>query len=314
MRGHVTLLLSIHTTKSIEILIDSLNMEKQTQLYLRQLESNAIFIIREFAAVFKKPVLLFSGGKDSIVLAHLCRKAFYPTKIPFPFLHIDSGFNFPEIIEFRDKFLKNELQVDLIVRSTNSNQKNIQLETKAFLATMSEIAFDASLCGARRSDEKAQAKERIFSHRNKYGKWNPENQRPEIRNTFNVEHNLGEAFRVFPMSDWTEIDLWRYIVQENIELPSLYYAHYRDMINSDGILLPYNEKYHGVKKREISKELIRFRTVSDATNSGAIRSFAFDAKEVLVEVSKMRLSERSANMTDKSNKFALEELKSLGHF
>ena len=254
--------------------------------HLKELESEAIYVIREIAAQFEKPVLLFSGGKDSIVMAHLAYKAFYPSPIPFPFLHIDTGHNFVETIEFRDELVE-RLGVKLIVGSVQQsidegraieekgyNASRNKLQTVTLLDTLEKYKFDAALGGARRDEEKARAKERFFSHRDEFGQWDPKNQRPELWNIFNGKKNLGEHFRVFPISNWTEMDVWQYIYLENIPLPSLYYTHEREVFERDGVWLAHYPFMQLKPDEKVVTKRVRCRTIGDITCTGLTLSTA----------------------------------------
>jgi len=294
--------------------------------HLRELESEAIFIIREIAAQFENPVLLFSGGKDSILLTHLAKKAFYPAKIPFPLVHIDTGHNFPETIAFRDE-LANKLGVKLIVGSvqesidkgrakeeTGVNASRNSLQIVSLLDTLDEFKVDAAMGGARRDEEKARAKERFFSHRDEFGQWDPKNQRPELWNLFNGRKNYGEHFRVFPISNWTEMDVWEYILLEKIKLPSLYFSHKRKCIIRDGVIL-YKSDFITLKDNEIAKDMIvRYRTCGDMPITGAVESNADTIEKVIKEISTTRTTERGGRADDKRAETAMEDRKKQGYF
>ena len=294
--------------------------------HLRELESEAIFIIREIAAQFENPVLLFSGGKDSILLTHLAKKAFYPAKIPFPLVHIDTGHNFPETIAFRDE-LVNKLGVKLIVGSvqesidkgrakeeTGVNASRNSLQIVSLLDTLDEFKVDAAMGGARRDEEKARAKERFFSHRDEFGQWDPKNQRPELWNLFNGRKNYGEHFRVFPISNWTEMDVWEYILLEKIKLPSLYFSHKRKCIIRDGVIL-YQSDFITLKDNEIAKDMIvRYRTCGDMPITGAVESNADTLEKVIKEISTTRTTERGGRADDKRAETAMEDRKKQGYF
>ncbi len=301
-------------------------MSKYYLNHLRELESESIFVMREVAAQFENPVLLFSGGKDSIVMAHLAYKAFYPAPIPFPFLHVDTGHNFPETIEFRDKLME-KLGVNLIVGSVQQsidegkvveekgyNASRNKLQTVTLLESLEEHKFDAALGGARRDEEKARAKERFFSHRDDFGQWDPKNQRPELWNIFNGKKHMGEHFRVFPISNWTEMDIWQYISLEEIPIPSLYFAHERQVIERDGILLADSDY---LIKRDTEKPVVktvRFRTIGDMTCTGASESNATSLEEVVQEVASTRITERGGRSDDKRSETAMEDRKKEGYF
>ncbi len=291
------------------------------------LESEAIYIIREVAAQFEKPVLLFSGGKDSITLVRLAQKAFYPAKIPFPLMHIDTGHNFPETIEFRDRLVE-ELGVELIVRNVQDNidagkvkeetgkyaSRNI-LQTETLLDAIEEFGFDACIGGARRDEEKARAKERIFSVRDDFGQWDEKNQRPELFDMLNGRIDLGQNVRVFPISNWTELDVWSYIQKEAIEIPSIYFAHQRETFLRDGLIWSAND---GVVYRdedeEVAQRMVRFRTVGDMSCTAAVLSDAVDIASVVAEIRESKISERGARIDDKRSEAAMEKRKQQGYF
>lgn len=294
--------------------------------HLKQLESEAIYVIREVAAQFERPVLLFSGGKDSITMAHLARKAFYPAKIPFPLLHIDTGHNFPETITFRDRYME-QIGARLIVRyvqdsidqgrvveETGPYASRNGLQTVTLLDALTEFKFEAALGGARRDEEKARAKERFFSHRDAFGQWKPKSQRPELWNLYNGLKLQNESFRVFPISNWTELDVWMYAHSENIALPSLYFAHEREVINRDGVLLGASEIVYPVGNEKIEKRLVRFRTIGDMTCTGAVESPAASLDDIIDEVASARVTERGARADDKRSDAAMEDRKKQGYF
>jgi len=294
--------------------------------HLKELESEAIFVIREIAAQFENPVLLFSGGKDSILLTHLAKKAFYPAKIPFPLIHVDTGHNFPETIAFRDTLVK-KLGVQLIVGSvqqaidtglakeeTGADASRNALQIVTLLDTLEKYKVDAAMGGARRDEEKARAKERFFSYRDEFGQWDPKNQRPELWNLFNGRKNYGEHFRVFPISNWTELDVWEYIKQENIELPSLYFSHQRDCVVRDGVILA-NSDYIKLKPGEkVVNMTIRFRTCGDMPITGAVESAADTLDKIIKEIATTRITERGGRADDKRAETAMEDRKKLGYF
>ena len=294
--------------------------------HLKQLESEAIFILRETAAQFERPSLLFSGGKDSIVMAHLAGKAFSPSRVPFPFVHVDTGHNFSETIEFRDCFVQRmgvRLVVSLVQDSIDSgtaqeetgpNASRNALQSVTLLETIEREQIDACLGGARRDEEKARAKERFFSHRDAFGQWDPKNQRPELWNLFNGRMASGENFRVFPLSNWTEMDVWQYALLESIELPSLYFAHDREVLLRNGSLLAVSEHMQPQEGEKVTKECVRFRTIGDATCTGAVRSDAVTLEEVIVEVSASRVTEREARADDQRSEAAMEDRKKQGYF
>lgn len=294
--------------------------------HLNELESEAIFVIREVVSSFENPALLFSGGKDSIILAHLAKKAFYPSRIPFPFVHIDTGHNFPETIKFRDTLIE-KLEVKLIVGSVqsaidrglvkeeiglNASRNFLQIET--LLECLEENKIDGAIGGARRDEEKSRAKERFFSHRDSFGQWDPKNQRPEIWNLYNAKKNIGEHFRVFPISNWTEMDVWEYIKQEKIELPSLYFSHKRNCIIRNGVILA-SSPYLTLNESEKLVELnVRYRTCGDMPITGAIESVAKTVDEVVNEISNMRTTERGSRADDRRGETAMEDRKKQGYF
>lgn len=294
--------------------------------HLEALENESIYILREVAAQFKKPVLLFSGGKDSIVMAHLARKAFYPSKIPFPFLHIDTGHNFPETLDYRDQLI-DELGVDLIVRYVQDSidQNKVQeetgkyasrnaLQTVTLLDSIDEFGFDACLGGARRDEEKSRAKERIFSVRDDFGQWDYKRQRPEPFLLLNGKIQFGENVRAFPISNWTEEDIWSYILKENIGLPSVYFAHQRKLVKRDNTYLAFSDYLNIVESDEITHKTVRFRTVGDMTCTAAFLSEANTVEAVLNENLASKHSERGARIDDKRSESALEDRKKGGYF
>ncbi|MBP7496817.1 MAG: sulfate adenylyltransferase subunit 2 [Bacteroidales bacterium] len=301
-------------------------MLKYNLNHLLELESESIYIIREVAAQFERPALLFSGGKDSIVMTWLAVKAFHPAKIPFPLLHIDTGHNFPETIEFRDKLIKS-LGCRLIVGSVQESidkgrvqeEKGINasrniLQTVTLLDAIADNKLDACLGGGRRDEEKARAKERFFSHRDEFGQWNPKNQRPELWNLFNGRKLKGEHFRVFPLSNWTEMDIWQYILSYNIEMPSLYFSHYRDCIKRDDVILAYTPYLTLANYEKPEKMKIRFRTIGDATCTGATLSDCSTVEEIVAEVAALRVTERGSRSDDKRSDTAMEDRKKEGYF
>jgi sulfate adenylyltransferase subunit 2 len=297
-----------------------------TITHLKQLESEAIFILRETAAQFEKPVLLFSGGKDSIVMAHLAKKAFWPAKLPFQLMHVDTGHNFPETMAFRDKYVA-ELGAELIVASVQESidqgkvveEKGPRasrngLQTVALLEGIEKNKFDAALGGGRRDEEKARAKERFFSHRDAFGQWDPKNQRPELWNIFNGRKGHGEQFRVFPLSNWTEMDIWQYIKTENIELPHLYFSHERDCFIRDGVIMGVCEFIELLPDEKVEKMVVRFRTIGDATCTGACLSTADNLDDIIDEVAAARQTERGTRADDKRSETAMEDRKKQGYF
>ncbi|MBU6220435.1 MAG: sulfate adenylyltransferase subunit 2 [Bacteroidetes bacterium] len=294
--------------------------------YLRELESESIFIIREVAAQFENPVILFSGGKDSILVTHLARKAFYPAKIPFPLLHIDTGHNFEETLTYRDEMVS-RLGVRLKIASVQElidtgelteengfNATRNYLQTPVLLKAIEDGKYDVALGGARRDEEKARAKERFFSHRDEFGQWDPKNQRPELWNLFNGKKRPGEHFRVFPISNWTELDVWMYLAVEKIPLPSLYFSHTRSVFERDGMLLA---NHPAILRRENEvpfDEIIRFRTIGDITCTGAVRSPATSLDDIIEEVATSRTTERGGRADDKRAETAMEDRKKQGYF
>lgn len=294
--------------------------------YLKELESESIYVLREVAAQFERSALLFSGGKDSIVLSYLARKAFAPAKIPFPLMHIDTGHNFPETITYRDEWIK-RIDARLIVRYVQDsidkgrvqeekgyNASRNLLQTVTLLDAIEELKLDACMGGARRDEEKSRAKERFFSHRDEFGQWNPKNQRPELWDLYNGRKNTGEHFRVFPLSNWTELDVWQYIKQENIPLPDLYFSHQREMIERDGQLLA-KSGYLNLKEGEKGKMMqVRFRTIGDMTCTGAVLSTASTIDEIVAEVAASRVTERGTRADDKRSETAMEDRKKVGYF
>lgn len=294
--------------------------------HLKQLEAESIYVIREVAAQFERPVLLFSGGKDSIVVAHLARRAFFPGKIPFPLMHIDTGHNFPETIEFRDDLVR-KLDVQLIVRYVQDSidqgraveekgphaSRNV-LQTVTLLDALAEFRFEAAMGGARRDEEKARAKERFFSHRDAFGQWDPKNQRPELWNLYNGRKQAKEHFRVFPISNWTEMDIWQYIRSNQLEIPNLYFSHYRDVLKREGIFLAATEVVQPLPGERIENRLVRFRTIGDMTCTGAVESSASTLDEVIQEVAAARVTERGGRADDRRSEAAMEDRKKQGYF
>jgi len=301
-------------------------MSKYYQNYIDELESEAIFILREVFAEFQNPVILFSGGKDSIVLTHLAKKAFYPGKIPFSLLHIDTGHNFPETMSFRDDLVE-KLQVNLLVgsvqeaiesgRVAEENGKNASrnlLQITTLLDAIETNNIDCAIGGGRRDEEKSRAKERFYSHRDDFGQWTPKNQRPELWNLFNAKMNEGEHFRVFPISNWTEMDVWNYILRENIEIPTLYFAHERQVVLRNNSFIPVSAYLVPVKNEQILTKKVRFRTLGDITISGAIESDADTLAKIVLEVAAMRETERGNRADDKRSETAMEDRKKEGYF
>ncbi len=294
--------------------------------HLRELESEAIYVIREVAAQFERPVLLFSGGKDSIVLVHLSVKAFWPAPLPFPLMHIDTGHNFEETITYRDEMVK-KLGARLIVASVQEsidqgrvveekgyNASRNVLQTVTLLDAIEKNKFDAAMGGARRDEEKARAKERFFSHRDEFGQWDPKNQRPELWNIFNGRKFSGEHFRVFPISNWTEMDVWQYILLEGIEMPSLYFTHNRKVFQRDGVWLA-DAPFMTKKESEIVEEkTVRCRTIGDITCTGLSLSSANSVEDIVYEIAASRVTERGSRADDKRSDAAMEDRKREGYF
>jgi sulfate adenylyltransferase subunit 2 len=294
--------------------------------HLKELESESIYVLREVAAQFERPVLLFSGGKDSIVVSHLARKAFWPAKIPFPLMHIDTGHNFPETITYRDSWIEH-LEARLIVRlvqdsidagrvaeEKGANASRNTLQTTTLVDAVEELKFDCAIGGARRDEEKARAKERFFSHRDEFSQWDPKNQRPELWNLFNGRKSLGEHFRVFPISNWTEMDVWQYILREEIALPTLYFTHQRAVFERDGMLLAQTEFLSPRANEKVTRRAVRYRTVGDATITGAIESPANSVEDIIEEVAASRTTERGGRADDKRSEAAMEDRKKAGYF
>jgi sulfate adenylyltransferase subunit 2 len=301
-------------------------MSKYYLNYLDELESEAIYILREVWAQFENPVILFSGGKDSILITHLAKKAFYPCKIPFALLHVDTGHNFPETIKFRDE-LVDKLGVKLIIGSVQEsidqgrvaeekgkNATRNALQTITLLDAIESNKIDCAIGGGRRDEEKARAKERFFSHRDDFGQWDPKNQRPELWNILNGKHFEGEHFRAFPISNWTEMDVWNYIKREDIKIPSLYYAHEREVIFRSNSWIPVSEYLKLEEGEKIEKKKIRFRTLGDITITGGIESDADTLEKIVIEVSAMRKTERGDRSDDKRSETAMEDRKKQGYF
>jgi sulfate adenylyltransferase subunit 2 len=294
--------------------------------HLKELESESIYILREVAAQFTRPVILFSGGKDSIVVSYLARKAFFPAPVPFALLHIDTGHNFSETLVYRDWWVK-EINARLMVRAVQETidkgrvteekgpdaSRNI-LQTVTLLDAIDELQIDCAIGGARRDEEKARAKERFFSHRDEFGQWDPKNQRPELWNLFNGHKKKHEHFRVFPLSNWTELDVWRYIKAENLQLPSLYYAHKRKVFNRKGTLYAMNDFLPLRNDEKEIEKTVRFRTVGDMTCTGAIESSANTIEEIIEEIIKSNVTERGSRIDDQRSETAMEDRKRQGYF
>jgi sulfate adenylyltransferase subunit 2 len=301
-------------------------MSKYYLNYLDELESEAIFILREVWAQFENPVILFSGGKDSILVTHLARKAFYPSKIPFPLMHVDTGHNFPETIQFRDD-LVNELGVRLIVGSVQTaiddgrvaeekgkNATRNELQITTLLDALEDNKVDCAIGGGRRDEEKARAKERFFSHRDDFGQWDPKNQRPELWNILNGRHFSGEHFRAFPISNWTEMDVWNYIMREKISIPSLYFAHQRDVVWRSNSWIPVSDYLKLEEGEKVESRKIRFRTLGDITITGGLESDADTLERIVAEVAAMKQTERGNRTDDKRSESSMEDRKRQGYF
>jgi sulfate adenylyltransferase subunit 2 len=299
---------------------------KYNLTHLRELESEAMYVIREVAAQFENPALLFSGGKDSIVCYHIAKKAFWPGKVPFPLVHVDTGHNFPETIAFRDQLVAKD-GAELIVGSVQAdidagklteekgfNASRNGLQTFTLLETIEKNKFDACMGGARRDEEKARAKERFFSHRDEFGQWDPKNQRPELWNIFNGMKNMGENFRVFPISNWTEMDVWQYILHENIDLPSIYFSHERDVFVRDGVIYADGPFMNKKPEETVEKRIVRFRTIGDMSCTGAVESPADSLETIIEEVAATRTTERGTRADDKRSEAAMEDRKKQGYF
>ena len=294
--------------------------------HLKELESESIYVLREVAAQFENPVLLFSGGKDSIVVSWLAKKAFWPSKIPFPLMHIDTGHNFTETIVYRDRWAAH-IGAKLIVRGVqdsinkgrateekgpNASRNALQIVT--LVDAIEEFRFDAAIGGARRDEEKARAKERFFSHRDEFSQWDPKNQRPELWNLFNGKKSIGEHFRVFPISNWTEMDVWQYILSEQIEIPEIYFTHQRDCFIRDGVIYS-NSPFVQLKPGEtLEKMQVRFRTIGDMSCTGAVSSSANTLEDIIAEVAATRVTERGSRIDDKRSEAAMEDRKKTGYF
>ena len=301
-------------------------MNKYQLSHLEELEAESIFIIREVASQFENPVLLFSGGKDSIVCYHLARKAFYPANVPFPLMHIDTGHNFDELYQFRDELVK-ETKARLIIASVQKsidegkvieekgiNSSRNKLQTTTLLDSINEYQFDCAMGGARRDEEKARAKERFFSHRDDFGQWDPKNQRPELWNLFNGKKNFGEHFRAFPISNWTEMDVWQYIMKENIKIPSLYFSHERECFIRNNVVMAKTDFIKTNPEEKVQKMSVRFRNIGDSTCTGATISDADTLEMIINEVSASRTTERGGRADDKRSEAAMEDRKKEGYF
>jgi sulfate adenylyltransferase subunit 2 len=301
-------------------------MSSYNLTHLAQLEHEAVFVLREVAAQFERPVLLFSGGKDSLVMVRLARKAFWPGRFPFPLLHIDTGQNFPETIAFRDELVmrtgarlivrkvEESIRTGRAVEEPGANPSRNSLQTVTLLDAIAEFKFDAALGGARRDEEKARAKERFFSHRDEFGQWDPKNQRPELWNLFNGRKHVGEHFRIFPLSNWTEMDVWQYIAGEGLDIPSIYLSHSREVVRRGGVLLPKSPHLSLLAGEFYETLRVRFRTVGDMTCTGALESEAGTLAEVVREVAAARETERGARADDRRSDTAMEDRKRNGYF
>lgn len=293
---------------------------------LDSLEAESVHILREVAAQFEKPAILFSGGKDSVVVVHLAKKAFWPAAIPFPLLHVDTGHNFEETIRFRDQRVA-ELGVQLIVGSvqasidegrvveeSGANASRNALQTVTLLDSIEAHGFDAAIGGARRDEEKARAKERVFSHRDGFGQWDPKRQRPELWNLYNGKKAFGEHFRVFPLSNWTEMDVWQYVEREQLSLPSLYFAHEREVVQRKNNLMAVTPFLQPQPGETVQTRIVRFRTVGDATCTGAVASTAATVQDIIMEVAAARQTERGGRADDQRSEAAMEDRKRQGYF
>ena len=301
-------------------------MSSYNLTHLAQLEHEAVFVLREVAAQFERPVLLFSGGKDSLLMVRLAQKAFLPARFPFPLLHVDTGHNFPETIAFRDAFVartgarlivrtvEDSIKVGRAEEEPGANPSRNALQTVTLLDAIAEFKFDAALGGARRDEEKARAKERFFSHRDEFGQWDPKNQRPELWNLFNGRKHPGEHFRVFPLSNWTEMDVWQYIAREKLNIPPIYFSHLREVVSRDGVLLAKSPYLTLLDGERYETRRIRFRTVGDMTCTGAVESDASTLPEVIQEVAAARQTERGARADDRRSETAMEDRKKTGYF
>ena len=301
-------------------------MNKYYLNHIDELEAEAIFILREVASKFDNPVLLFSGGKDSIVLTRLAKKAFYPAQIPFKLLHVDTGHNFPETLAFRDNlisemgldlvigYVQDNINEDTTIEEKGANASRNSIQTITLLDMIEKNKFDVAIGGARRDEEKSRAKERFFSHRDEFGQWSPKNQRPELWSLFNSYKSHGEHFRVFPLSNWTELDVWNYINKEELELPSLYFSHKRECIIRDNMILAKSDYIKLKKSDKIKKMTVRYRTCGDMTITGAIESLASNTKEVINEISLINTTERGTRADDKRSESAMEDRKITGYF
>ena len=294
--------------------------------HLKELEAESIYVLREVAAQFENPCLLFSGGKDSIVVLHLALKAFYPASVPFTLLHVDTGHNFQEALDYRDNLVKKHglrllvasvqeaIDKGIVREEKGYNASRNALQTVPLLEAIEKNKFDCAMGGARRDEEKARAKERFFSHRDEFGQWDPKNQRPELWNIFNGRKHVGEHFRVFPISNWTEMDVWQYIYQEQIEMPSLYFSHKRRVFERDGVWYAQSEFIQNKPDEVIEERVVRFRTVGDITCTGAVFSEAASLEDIIQEVAASRTTERGTRADDKRSEAAMEDRKKAGYF
>ncbi len=300
-------------------------MDTYALSHLEALEAEAIHILREVVAEFQRPVLLFSGGKDSICMLRLAEKAFRPARFPFPLLHIDTGHNFPELLDFRDhraaelgeKLIVRTVEDALakgIARATPGESSRNRLQTPTLLAALEEFKFDAALGGARRDEEKARAKERVFSFRDAFGQWDPKNQRPELWNLYNARINPGEHMRVFPLSNWTELDIWQYILREKLDIPSIYFAHRREVVRRDGQWLPVSPLLQPKPREEVRTLDVRVRTIGDISCTGCIESAARNVADIITEIAAARVTERGSRADDKRSETAMEDRKREGYF
>jgi sulfate adenylyltransferase subunit 2 len=304
-----------------------LDAASYSRSHLRALEDESVHILRELAAERERPVLLFSGGKDSIVLLRLAEKAFRPARFPFPLMHVDTGHNFPEVIEYRDRTVaalgerllvasvQESIDRGRVTEETGPRASRNRLQTTTLLDAIEEQGFDAAIGGARRDEERARAKERIFSHRDEFGQWDPKNQRPELWSLYNARVRKGEHLRVFPLSNWTELDVWQYVALERIELPSIYFAHRRPVFRRDGMLYADGPFMRRLPNETVFKETVRFRTVGDMSCTGAVQSAAATLEEVIAEVAAARVTERGATRADdRATEAAMEDRKREGYF
>jgi len=301
-------------------------MKKYNINHLRELEAESIYVIREVVAQFENPTLLFSGGKDSIVMFHMARKAFWPARVPFPLMHIDTGHNFQETLDYRDdlmektgtklivRYVQDSIDQGRVKEETGVNASRNMAQTITLLDGIEDLKIDAAMGGGRRDEEKARAKERFFSHRDEFGQWDPKNQRPELWNIFNGRKNMGEHFRVFPLSNWTEMDIWQYIYMENIEIPSLYFTHKRKVFKRDGVWLAAAPFMKLKPKETVTEKEVRCRTIGDITCTGLTLSNAHTLEDIIREVAAIRTTERGSRADDKRSETAMEDRKKEGYF